>query len=83
MTHPATAPVTVVIDVASLPPGSCRSTIVATFESLAAGQALEVVVGHDPAPLRERFAVERPGQSAWHYLERGPDTWRVRVERIA
>lgn len=83
MTQVDPAPVTAVIDVASLPPGSCRTTIVTTFESLAPGQALEVVVGHDPAPLRERFAVERPGQSAWHDLKRGPDTWRVRVERIA
>ncbi len=83
MTDYDPAPATAVIDVASLPPGSCRATIVATFASLAPGQALEIVVGHDPAPLRERFAVERPGASAWHYLERGPETWRVRVERTA
>ena len=35
------------------------------------------------APLRQRFAVERPGVSDWDYLERGPRVWRVRVKRIA
>jgi uncharacterized protein (DUF2249 family) len=71
-----------VIDVATLPPGGCRATIEGTFEALRRGEALEVVVGHDPLPLRRRFDVERPGQSLWTYLEAGPVTWRVRVERI-
>jgi len=76
-----TAPDLPVIDVASLPPGSCRAHIVGTFEALAPGEALEIVVGHDPAPLRQRFAVERPGASVWTYLEEGPERWRVRVQR--
>jgi uncharacterized protein (DUF2249 family) len=72
-----------VIDVAALPPGGCRATIEGTFEALRLGESLEVVVGHDPLPLRRRFEVERPGQSSWRNLEAGPVTWRVRVERIA
>jgi len=81
---PATSTIdAVVIDVASLPPGSCRQTIESTFESLDPGTALEIVVDHDPAPLRQRFALTRPGASAWTYLEAGPSTWRVRVERLA
>lgn len=72
-----------VIDVAALQPGTCRQTIASTFAELRTGEALEVVVGHDPAPLRRRFAIERPGQSVWTYLERGPVNWRVRVERVA
>lgn len=72
-----------VIDVAALQPGTCRHTIESTFAGLRIGEVLEVVVGHDPAPLRERFAIERPGQSVWTYLERGPACWRVRVERVA
>lgn len=79
----AAAPAPIVIDVATLPPGSCRATIEGTFESLAPGEALEVVVGHDPAPLRQRFATLRPGACVWTYLESGPATWRVRVERTA
>jgi len=71
-----------VIDVSALPSGGCRAEIEGTFEVLRLGEALEVVVGHDPVPLRRRFEVERPGQSHWTYLEAGPLTWRVRVERI-
>lgn len=73
----------IVIDVATLEPGTCRDTIEGTFERLQPGEALEVVVGHDPAPLRRRFALTRPGASTWTYLEQGPEQWRVRVERVA
>jgi uncharacterized protein (DUF2249 family) len=72
-----------VIDVATLAAGSCRATIEGAFEALQPGEAFEVVVGHDPVPLRRRFEVERAGRSRWTYLEAGPRTWRVRVERIA
>jgi uncharacterized protein (DUF2249 family) len=71
-----------VIDVATLPSGGCRAEIEGAFEALRPGQALEIVVGHDPVPLRRRFEVERAGQSRWTYLEAGPATWRVRVERL-
>jgi uncharacterized protein (DUF2249 family) len=71
-----------VIDVAALPPGGCRAAIEGTFEALRRGEALEVVVGHDPLPLRRRFDLERPGQSRCTYLQAGPVTWRVRVERV-
>lgn len=79
----ATTTAPIVIDVASLAPGTCRQTIEGTFEALEPGEALEVVVGHDPAPLRQRFALTRPGESTWTYLEQGPERWRVRVERVA
>ena len=45
----ATAPAPAVIDVAALALGNCRATIEGTFEALAPGEALEVVVGHDQA----------------------------------
>jgi uncharacterized protein (DUF2249 family) len=71
------------IDVRTLPAGACRVHIENAFEALAVGGAIELIVPHDPAPLRGRFAVERPGQSVWSYLEEGPVVWRVRVERTA
>jgi uncharacterized protein (DUF2249 family) len=71
-----------VIDVARLPPGTCGRHIVATYERLLPGESMEIVVDHDPAPLRQRFAVERPGESDWAYLEFGPRVWRVRVKRL-
>ena len=74
--------VVAVIEVAKLPPGTCERHIVATYERLLPGESLEIVVDHDPAPLRQRFAVERPGESDWAYLEHGPRVWRVRVKRL-
>ena len=73
---------TVVIDVASLPPGTCGRTIVATYERLLPGEAMEIVVDHDPAPLRQRFAAQWPGELEWAYLAFGPRVWRVRVKRL-
>jgi uncharacterized protein (DUF2249 family) len=81
--HPAPTPVAAVVDVRVLPAGACRAHIEQAFEALPIGGAVELIVPHDPAPLRHRFATERPGQSAWTYLEQGPALWRVRVERRA
>ncbi len=83
MQHTDTADEALVIEVTKLPTGACRQTIESAFERLRPGEALELVVGHDPAPLRERFASERPGQSQWQYLQRGPETWRVRLEKLS
>jgi uncharacterized protein (DUF2249 family) len=83
MTGPRPPTAHPVIHVAALPPGGCRAAIEGTFEGLRRGEALEIVVGHDPLPLRRRFEVERAGQSRWTYVEAGPVTWRVRVERVA
>jgi uncharacterized protein (DUF2249 family) len=79
---PTLPPAVRVIDVAALPAGGCRAEIEGAFEALRLGEALEVVVGHDPVPLRSRFETERAGQSRWTYLDAGPVTWRVRVERV-
>jgi uncharacterized protein (DUF2249 family) len=76
------AAVIAVIDVASLPPGTCGRHIIGTYERLLPGESMEIVVDHDPAPLRQRFAVERPGEADWAYLEFGPRVWRVRVKRL-
>ena len=83
LADPVLEPVDAVVDVRQLPPGTCRGAIERAFEGLPIDGALLLLVPHDPAPLRGRFAVERPGQSTWTYLEQGPALWRVRVERTA
>jgi uncharacterized protein (DUF2249 family) len=70
------------IDVQSLPPHERHSTIFATFDQLATGQALELVNNHDPRPLFAQFQNHVPGQFDWTYLEQGPRTWRVAIQRI-
>lgn len=69
------------IDVRTIAPRERHALIFATFGRLATGQALELVNDHDPRPLHVQFDAQVPGQFAWDYLERGPDTWRVAIIR--
>lgn len=72
-----------ILDVRVLPPGNCHGTITSTLGALPEGGALQVVVDHDPRPLSGWLAVNRPGEFSWTYLEAGPETWRVRIARVA
>jgi uncharacterized protein (DUF2249 family) len=69
------------IDVRTIPPRERHPLIFSTFDGLSPGQVLELVNDHDPAPLYQQFNVRAPGEFAWDYLERGPDTWRVAITR--
>jgi uncharacterized protein (DUF2249 family) len=71
------------IDVRTLPSGTCRSTLIRTLGELEPGAVLTIVNDHDPKPLRAYLDLSHPDQFAWNYLEDGPDVWRVRIERTA
>ncbi|MGD9696195.1 MAG: DUF2249 domain-containing protein [Thermoleophilia bacterium] len=70
---------TTVVDVREMLPRDRHPTILATFDALAGGQAMELVNDHDPKPLRYQFEAELPGSFTWEYLEEGPEVWRVRI----
>ena len=72
---------TVELDVRVIPPRDKHPTIFNTFDGLASGQSMVIINDHDPRPLRYQFAAERAEQFAWTYLEQGPQTWRVRIDR--
>ena len=55
--------------------------IFTTFDGLTVGDAMELVNDHDPKPLLYQFHAERHGQFSWDVLERGLETWRVRIGR--
>jgi len=74
--------VAITLDVRELPPRERHPLIFATFESLPAGGAFELVNDHDPKPLQYQFSAEHPDRFTWDYLEQGPETWRVRVGRV-
>ncbi|MGB3271528.1 MAG: DUF2249 domain-containing protein [Xanthobacteraceae bacterium] len=84
MTIAVPLPVTLrVLDMREIAP-RVRHTIVAQlFEHLAPGTALELKVDHNPMPLRRQFEMSYGAACRWTYLERGPDLWRVRLERNA
>jgi uncharacterized protein (DUF2249 family) len=69
------------IDVRTIAPRDRHPLIFSTFQSLATGQALELVNDHDPRPLYYQFNAQMPGQFAWAYLEHGPALWRVAITR--
>jgi uncharacterized protein (DUF2249 family) len=78
MTSILAAPTTT-IDLRSIAPRERHALIFARFDALQPGQALELVIDHDPQPLRVQFEDRAYGQYDWRYVENGPASWRVRV----
>jgi uncharacterized protein (DUF2249 family) len=71
----------VVVDVRAVIPRERHPTVFNTWHALAEGAAMLLVNDHDPVPLYYQFAAEHPGGFRWDYLERGPETWRVRISK--
>ncbi|MBI2925134.1 MAG: DUF2249 domain-containing protein [Verrucomicrobia bacterium] len=69
------------IDVRVIPPRQKHPTIFNAWLNLPDGGAILLVNDHDPLPLYYQFACEYAGNFHWEYLERGPDTWRVRISK--
>jgi len=70
-----------VIDVRPIPPRERHPRIFGMWEALGDGGAILLVNDHDPLPLYYQFAAEFPGEFRWEYLDRGPETWRVRIAK--
>ena len=71
------------IDVRLIAPHERHATIFARFESLAAGESLDLLSDHEPRPLHAQFLQQWPGQFSWDVLEAGPAQWRTRIGRLA
>lgn len=71
------------LNVRAIPPPQKHPTIHAHLWKLDDGEALTILNDHDPRPLRFELEHDYPGQYVWEYLESGPVTWRVRIERKA
>jgi len=70
-----------VLDVRVIPPRGRHELIFTTFDALRPGTAFVLVNDHDPKPLFYQFNAEREGLFTWDYLEKGPETWQVRIAR--
>ena len=70
------------LDLRSLPPAERHNRIFEVWDSLQPGQSLRIVNDHDPKPLRYQFEAEQKGQFVWTYEERGPQDWKVKIDRI-
>lgn len=80
---PTHALASALVDVRQITPRERHPLIFSTFRALSPGQAMELVNDHDPRPLFHHFQAELPGGFSWDYLETGPETWRVRITRVA
>lgn len=80
---PATTRVRTTIDVRTIVPRDRHPVIFSTFEALKPGEGFELVNDHDPKPLYFQFQARVGSKFEWHYLEQGPELWRVRIARTA
>ncbi|HEY6186357.1 MAG TPA: DUF2249 domain-containing protein [Pyrinomonadaceae bacterium] len=71
------------IDLCLMPRPERHPLVFAAFDHLAVGESFIIFNDHDPQPLRMQIEQMREGEVDWEYLERGPDTFRVRLTRIA
>lgn len=70
-----------VVKVNDIDPRHRHMVIQQLFEHLPPGASLQLVVDHDPKPLRVQLETRYGGQCQWSYVEEGPDAWRVRLKR--
>ncbi|MGP9810507.1 DUF2249 domain-containing protein [Rhodopseudomonas sp. NSM] len=72
-----------VLDVREIPPYQRHEIIPRLFDNLQPGQGLQIVVDHDPRPLRYFLESVHGEDCQWSYLEQGPEVWRVELRRAA
>lgn len=69
-----------VIEVKDIDPRHRHMIIQQLFAHLAPGASLQLVVDHDPKPLRFQLEAKHGARCQWTYLEEGPDIWRARLQ---
>jgi uncharacterized protein (DUF2249 family) len=69
------------IDVREIEPRIRHTVIFQLFEHLDAANCLQLIVDHDPRPLRIQLEAKHGDLCRWTYLEQGPDVWRIRLQR--
>ncbi|MFC4463917.1 DUF2249 domain-containing protein [Streptomyces xiangluensis] len=67
------------LDVTEVPHALRHATVFGALDAVPAGTAMVLVAPHDPVPLLAQIEQRSPGAFAVEYLERGPETWRLRL----
>ncbi len=70
-----------VLTVKDIDPRHRHLVIEQLFAHLREGASLQLVVDHDPKPLRFQLESKHGARCQWTYLEQGPDVWRVRLQQ--
>lgn len=71
-----------ILDVRVIEPRLKHPSIFSAFDALKAGEILTIVNDHDPLPLYYQLKAERPNIFSWQYMEEGPETWRVNIQKL-
>jgi uncharacterized protein (DUF2249 family) len=69
------------LDVRTLARAQKHRTIRLRLEQLDTGNTLQLINDHDPRPLRHELEDAYPGHFTWTYVESGPRTWRVDIQK--
>ncbi|MFC0241733.1 DUF2249 domain-containing protein [Rhodopseudomonas telluris] len=72
-----------ILDVRQIPHQQRHEIIPRLFDNLQPGQGMQIVVDHDPRPLKYFFEAVHGDDCQWTYLEEGPELWRVQLRRAA
>jgi len=70
------------VNATEYPPHLKHKVIFETFNKLAPTESMLLVNDHDPVPLRYQFDAMHPGQFEWEYIERGPQTFQVKISKL-
>lgn len=71
------------LDTRLIPHAIRHATIFGALDAVRPGAGLVISASHDPLPLLAQIEQRTPGAFAIEYLERGPETWRLRFARQA
>lgn len=69
------------LDVRETPLARHHPRVFGAAARLAPGESFVLVEDHDPQRLRNELQSAYPDRFGWHYVEAGPDRWRVRIRR--
>lgn len=74
----------VLLDVRPVEPKHRFDTIMGTYDALPPEHTLELVVDHDPQCMYYTLRAEKGEHTfTFRYVENGPETWRVLVQKLA
>lgn len=71
------------LDVRALRKPDKHPAIFRTYDDLAVGESFVLVNDHDPRHLRDELEIDHPRSHGWEYLDKGPETWRIRITKLA
>lgn len=70
-----------IINVTVLEPRMKHPTIFKQFDEINNGEFFAIFNDHDPKPLYYQLLGERGNIFTWEYIENGPETWQVKIQK--